>query len=82
MISYRVLSEVEKFCEDKKISKKDLAERVDTSLNYITELFRGTKLVDTYIMAKFEEAMDVSFEIGLKSRIELHEGHTTTHKQG
>lgn len=66
MISYRILSEVEKLCDDKKIKKKDLAEMVGTSKSYITQLFTGTKNINTYIMAKFENVLDVTFEIKLK----------------
>lgn len=66
MISYRILSEVEKLCEEKKIKKKDLAEMVGTSKSYITQLFTGAKSINTNIMAKFENALDVTFEIQLK----------------
>lgn len=63
MISYRILSEVEKFCEVKNIKKKDLAEMVGTSRSYITQLFTGTKSINTYMMAKFEEALKINFNI-------------------
>lgn len=66
MISYRFLSEVEKVCEEKKIKKKDLAETLGTSRSYITQLFRGNKQVNTYILAKLEDALDISFEINAK----------------
>jgi|GEM_PF-298491 len=67
MISYRILSEVEKVCEEKKIKKKDLAEMVGTSRSYITQLFRGSKQVNTWIMAQFEDALDISFNIKIQS---------------
>jgi transcriptional regulator with XRE-family HTH domain len=63
MISYRILSEVEKICESKRIKKKDLADMVGTSRSYITQLFRGTKQVNMDIMARFEDALDISFNI-------------------
>lgn len=63
MISLRILSEVEKICEERKIKKKDLADKVGTSRSYITQLFRGNKQVNTYIMAKFENALDICFDI-------------------
>ncbi|MDB5246423.1 MAG: helix-turn-helix domain protein [Segetibacter sp.] len=66
MISYRFLSEVEKICEEKNIKKKDLAEALGTSRSYITQLFRGNKQVNTYILAKLEDALDISFEINAK----------------
>ena len=66
MISYRILSEVEKVCNEKKIKKKDLANMIGTSKSYITQLFRGAKSVNTLVMAKFEEALDFSFNINIK----------------
>lgn len=66
MVSYRILSEVEKLCDEKNIKKKDLAVMVGTSRSYITQLFRGTKQVNTDIMAKFEEALDFTFHIKVK----------------
>lgn len=63
MISFRILSEVERLCEERKIKKKELAEMVGTSGSYITQLFRGDKQVNTQIMAKFEDALHMLFEI-------------------
>lgn len=73
MISYRILSEIEKVCEQKKIKKKDLAHMVDASRSYITQLFRGTKFVNTTIMAKFEEALNISFDFKVKLNEESHD---------
>jgi transcriptional regulator with XRE-family HTH domain len=72
MISFRILSEVEKACEEKNIKKKDLAEMVGTSRSYITQLFRGNKQVNTFILAKIEEALDLSFDIKVRFNSESH----------
>src|ERR1700754_4071078 len=61
MISYRILSEIEKICDEKNIKMKDLAAMVDTSASYITQLFRGNKQINTAFMAKCEEAFNMSF---------------------
>lgn len=66
MISFRILSEVEKFCDDNNIKRKDLAELVGTSKSYITQLFNGSKSINTSIMSKIENALNVTFEIKLK----------------
>lgn len=73
MISYRILSEVEKVCDEKKINKKTLAEMVGTSRSYITQLFRGSKQVNTWIMARFEDALDISFDFRIRMDAETHE---------
>ena len=71
MISYRILSEVEKICEEQNIKMKDLAKMVDTSASYITQLFRGNKQVNTGFMARIEEAMSMCFEFSLKGETEM-----------
>jgi|GEM_PF-1026282 len=66
MISFRVLSEVEKACEGLKIKKKDLAEKIGSSKSYITQLFNGSKSINTTLLAKFEKILDATFEIKLR----------------
>ena len=63
MISYRVLSEVNRTCEERNINKKQLATMVGASASYITQLFRGTKQVNMDVMGRFEEALDICFVI-------------------
>jgi transcriptional regulator with XRE-family HTH domain len=70
MISYRILSELEKICDQKNISKKALADMVGTSKSYITQLFNGTKSINTSIMAKFEHALDARFEVSFNLNTE------------
>jgi hypothetical protein len=73
MISYRILSEVEKLCEEQNIKMKDLAAMVDTSASYITQLFRGNKQVNTAFMAKCEEAFEMLFEFSIRrAAMECH----------
>lgn len=74
MISFRILSEIEKLCDARQIKKKDLAEMVGTSKSYITQLFNGTKSINTQIMAKFENALDITFETHLKLNEEAQNG--------
>lgn len=63
MISFRVLAQVEKVCEERGIKKSDLAAMVGTSKSYITQLFRGDKQVNMQLMAKFEIALGIKFEV-------------------
>lgn len=73
MISFRILSEIEKMCDEKQIKKKDLAQMTGTSKSYITQLFNGTKSINTNILAKFEHALDVTLEIKLKNNEDTFE---------
>lgn len=63
MLMYRFLSEVEKICDEKEISKKELAAKIGTSASYITQLFRGTKTVNLETLAKFQHALGFKYEI-------------------
>ncbi len=66
MISYRILSEVDRACEERNINKKQLASMVGASASYITQLFRGTKQVNMDVMGRFEEALEICFVIHAK----------------
>lgn len=63
MIMYRFLSEVERITEKKNISRKDLANLIGTSASYITQLFRGNKIINLETIAKIQKALDFKFEI-------------------
>lgn len=70
MIMYRFLSEIEFLSDERGWTKKDLAEQIGTSASYITQLFRGSKLINLITVAKFQRVFDIIFEI--KSR-NIHE---------
>jgi len=63
MVMYRILSEVERVADEKKLNRKDLAALIGTSPSYITQLFRGTKIINIETIAKFQKALDITFEI-------------------
>lgn len=68
MISLRMLSDVEKLCDDRNLKKTDLAGMVGTSKSYITQLFRGDKNINANMMARFENALGITFETRLKPK--------------
>ena len=70
MIMFQFLSEIAKVMEDKKISKKNLAEIIGTSPSYITQLFRGDKLVNFKTLAKIQKGLDMKFEVKIKKKQE------------
>ena len=63
MIMFRFLSELQKIQGDKPIKKKDLADKIQTSPSYITQLFRGDKLINLLTIAKIQEAFNIQFQI-------------------
>ena len=63
MIMYRFLSEVERISDEKKLNRKELATLIGKSASYITQLFRGNKLINMEMIAKFQKVFDVTFEV-------------------
>lgn len=63
MVMYRFLSEVERLSDEKGYSRKALAKLIGTSASYITQLFRGNKLINVETIAKFQRVFDITFEI-------------------
>jgi len=66
LLMFRFLSIVETKLEELGWSRKQLAEKVGTSASYITQLFRGDKLVNMTILAKFQKALGIEFDIAEK----------------
>ncbi len=68
MLSYRLLGEIEKITDERKILRKDLAKLINVSPSYITQLYRGSKVVNLEILAKIEKALNFRFEVAAVSR--------------
>lgn len=62
MIMFRLLSSFEKMM-DRPIQKKEIAEAINTSPSYVTQLFKGDKLINFTTLAKLQKAFDFTFEI-------------------
>jgi ribosome-binding protein aMBF1 (putative translation factor) len=63
LIMARFLSEVEKKYKEKGWRRKDLAKKIGTSPSYMTQLFRGTKLINLEMIAKMQDALNIKFNI-------------------
>ncbi len=61
MLSFRYLSEIERLMQESGMTKRQLAERMDTTPGYITQLFRGDRLLNFDMLARIEEALSVKF---------------------
>ena len=60
---YRFLSEVERISEEEGLNRKELAALIGTSPSYLTQLFRGNKIINLQTIAKFQKVFDLTFEI-------------------
>ncbi len=63
MLTYRFLNIIDEIMEDENISKKELAEKIGTSASYITQLFRGSKILNLTTLAKFQNALNFQYKI-------------------
>ena len=63
MIMYRFLSEVERISEEEGLNRKELAALIGISPSYLTQLFRGNKIINLQTIAKFQKVFDLTFEI-------------------
>lgn len=63
IIMFQFLSEIEKIMETQDLSRKALAEMAGVSPSFVTQLFRGHKLLNLKTLAKFQEALNICFKI-------------------
>lgn len=70
ILMFRFLSIIEKKCEILGLNRKQLAKKIGTSPSFITQLYRGDKLVNMLTLAKFQRALKLEFEISEKKSYE------------
>lgn len=70
MIMFRFLSEIEILTEERKMTRKELAQRIGTSASYITQLYRGNKLLNLETIAKLQKVFDITFDIKANANAE------------
>jgi ribosome-binding protein aMBF1 (putative translation factor) len=71
MLMAQFLAIIQEEADRRQLKRKELAEMIGTSASYITQLFRGHKLMNLVTIAKFQSALGLKFEItdvsGIKS---------------
>lgn len=65
VLMYRFLSEVEKITDEKNISRRQLAKLLGTSPSYITQLFRGNKIMSLEFLGRIQRALNIEFKISV-----------------
>jgi len=71
LLMYRFLDIFEYKCDKLGWSKKKLANEIGTSPSYITQLFRGDKLINLPTIVKMKQVLDIDIEITEKHYNEL-----------
>ena len=66
IIMAKFLDKIQEIADQKGLKKKDLAQKIGTSASYITQLYRGHKLLNLMTLAKFQRALDIEFAVSIK----------------
>ena len=64
ILMFKFLSIVEREMELRDMSKKELAQQLDTSASYVTQLFRGTKTINLIKLVQLH-LFNIEFDIQL-----------------
>lgn len=67
IIHSKIIDQIIILMEQKKMNRKELAEKIGVSKSYITQLFSGDKLANFKILAKFQQVFDIAFDITAKN---------------
>lgn len=67
ILSLKFLNEIQTFIDAESLTKKDIAQKLETSASYITQLFKGDRLVNMEILAKFQDCLNFTFDIKANS---------------
>lgn len=65
LLMYRFLSEIEIITASRGITRKKLASMIGTSASYLTQLYKGDKIINLRTIAKIERALDLRFKVTL-----------------
>lgn len=62
-----ILNDIKDISDSKNLTRKMLAEKIGTSASYLTQLYRGNKLLNFITLAKLKKALDIQIEIRVQS---------------
>lgn len=68
VLASKVLSEITTIIDKKNLNRKSVAELIGTSASYLTQLYKGTKLLNFITLAKLKDKLDLDFEIKVKEK--------------
>jgi len=68
ILMFKFLSIIEDEMALRNMSKKELANQLNTSPSYITQLFRGTKTINLIKLAQLQNLFNIEFEIKLVTK--------------
>ena len=72
MLHLDIMNEISQLMEKKSISKTQLADKLNVSKSYITQLFTGDKLINLKLLSQIQVIFDVSFTIQPKDNFKKY----------
>ncbi|HQF43250.1 MAG TPA: helix-turn-helix transcriptional regulator [Ignavibacteriaceae bacterium] len=66
-IQLDILAEVDNIMQERKISRKELADKLGKSKSFISQLFSGDKMLNLKMIAQLQEILECKFQPAFKS---------------
>lgn len=63
LLSFRFLSEVERLTDEQGLNRRELARALGTSPSYVTQLYRGDRLLNLTMAVRMERVLGVQFQV-------------------
>lgn len=63
IIASKILSEISEIAERKDLKRKNIADLIGTSASYLTQLYRGNKILNLVTLAKLKNKLNLNIEI-------------------
>lgn len=63
VLASKMLSGISAIADKRDLKRKNLAELIGTSASYLTQLYRGSKLLNFITLAKLKKKLDLNIEI-------------------
>ncbi|WP_169312055.1 helix-turn-helix domain-containing protein [Fluviicola taffensis] len=64
----KFLSQIQETADEKGLKRNELASEIGTSASYLTQLFRGHKLMNLITAAKLQKALGIEFDIKIAGK--------------
>lgn len=63
IIASKILSEISEITKKKDLNRKKIADLIGTSASYLTQLYRGNKILNLVTLAKLKKKLNLNIEI-------------------
>ena len=72
LVSLRIIKQIDNFLDYNDLNQKDLANKLEVSEAFVSQLMSGSKKINVQILNKFEKQFNVEFEFKLRSKNSMY----------